>query len=370
VNHTPGMRADTLGTAALRRGRADFTQADGALETEWLVTNGLGGFACGTVAQANTRRYHGLLIATLPPPLQRVLMLSKIDPSVRYGGAEWALGCNEFADGTLTPRGFEHLSAFSIELGIPTWIYAFADALLQQRVWMDRGRNTTFLCYTLLAATQAAELELLPLCTYRDYHSHSNGGWQLEVTAERRSLAINAFPGARTYSLTIDRGEAITGGDWYRGFRHRAEALRGLDANEDLYRPGVFHTRLTAGQSVSLIASAEPTAAAPSRAAFRRETARRRALLRSARAVAAGATPKWMRQLTLAADHFIVAAPHLSEMCLGTISEIFDGDAPHRPRGCIAQAWSVAETLRAWHTITAAQASHPAHRATVIGEST
>jgi predicted glycogen debranching enzyme len=300
------MRADASRTA-LCPGRADFTQAGSALETEWLVTNGLGGFACGTVAQANTRRYHGLLIATLRPALQRVLMLSKVDPTVRYGGAEWALGCNEFVDGTLAPRGFEHLSAFSIELGIPTWSYAFADALLQQRVWMDRGRNTTHVCYTLLAATQAVELELLPLCTYRDYHWHSNGGWQLGVTAERRSLAINAFPGARIYCLTIDRGEVIAGGDWYWGFRHRAEALRGLDANEDLYRPGLFRSVLVAGQSVSLIASAEPTAAAPTLGALRRETARRRALLRAARDVTPFATPKWIRQLTLAADQFIVA---------------------------------------------------------------
>jgi predicted glycogen debranching enzyme len=307
LNYDPGMRADTSGAAAVRLGRADFTQAESALETEWLVTNGLGGFACGTVAQANTRRYHGLLIATLRPPLERVLMLSKVDPTVRYGGAEWALGCNEFADGTLAPRGFEHLSAFSIELGIPTWSYAFADALLQQRVWMDRGSNTTYLCYTLLAATQAVELELLPLCTYRDYHSHSGGGWQLEVTVERRSLTINAFPGARPYCLTIDRGEVIAGSDWYWGFRHRAEARRGLDANEDLYRPGAFRTRLAAGQSVTLIASAQPPGARPSRGALSRETARQRALLRAAHGVACGATPRWIRQLTLAADQFIVA---------------------------------------------------------------
>jgi predicted glycogen debranching enzyme len=316
VNHSPGMRADTSGTgdsngfgpgSDLRLGRADFTQAGNALETEWLVTNGLGGFACGTVAQANTRRYHGVLIATLRPPLERVLMISKVDPTVRYAGAEWALGCNEFADGTLTPRGFEHLSAFSLELGIPTWSYAFGDALLQQRLWMRQGCNTTYLCYTLLAATQAVELELLPLCTYRDYHSHSSGGWQLEVTVEPRSLVVNAFPGARPYSLTIDRGEVIAGSDWYWGFRHRAEARRGLDAKEDLYRPGAFRTRLAAGQSATLIASAQPQGTEPSKGALRGETARRRALLRAARSSTSGTTPNWIRQLTLAADQFIVA---------------------------------------------------------------
>ena len=255
VNHDRDIRtamsgADKSGgfgpTAAIRLGRTDFAQASNALDREWLVTNGLGGFACGTVAQANTRRYHGLLVATLRPPLERVLMLSKVDATVRYGGVEWALGCNEFADGTLAPRGYEHLSAFSIELGTPTWTYALRDALLQQRIWMGRGSNTTYLCFTVLAATQAVELELRPLCTYRDYHSHTHGGWQLDVAVDHRSLLINAFPGARPYSLSIDRGELVPGTDWYWGFRHRAEARRGLDANEDLYKPGAFRTRLAA----------------------------------------------------------------------------------------------------------------------------
>jgi predicted glycogen debranching enzyme len=290
-------------SAAIGLGRSDFSQASNALETEWLVTNGLGGFASGTVAQANTRRYHGLLVATLRPPLERVLMLSKVDASVRYGGAEWALGCNEFADGTLTPRGYEHLTAFSVELGTPTWTYAFSDALLQQQIWMGRASNTTYLSFTLLAATQAVELVLLPLCTYRDYHSHGRGGWQPDVTIEQRRLDINAFPGARPYSVSIDRGEVVAGSDWYWGFRHRAEARRGLDATEDLYKPAAFHVRLAAGQSVTLSASAQPFVAGPSKGALSREMARRRALLR---AVPSNA-PQWIRQLTLAADQFIVA---------------------------------------------------------------
>jgi predicted glycogen debranching enzyme len=312
VNQDPGVRADPSAAdhsggarsdAAIALGRSGFSQSDNALETEWLVTNGLGGFASGTVAQANTRRYHGLLVATLRPPLERVLMLSKLDATVRYGAAEWALGCNEFADGTLTPRGYEHLTAFGVERGIPTWTYAFSDALLRQRVWMGHASNTTYLSFTLLAATQAVQLELLPLCTYRDYHSHARGGWQMDVTLAQRSLVINAFPGARPYSLSIDRGEVVAGSDWYWGFRHRAEARRGLDAIEDLYRPGAFQVRLAAGQSVTVSASAHPFVAAPSMGTLGRETARRRALLRAV----ADDAPEWIAQLTLAADQFIVA---------------------------------------------------------------
>jgi predicted glycogen debranching enzyme len=288
--------------ANIRLGRADFSQADNALEREWLITNGLGGFASGTVALANTRRYHGLLVASLRPPLERILMLSKVDVTVRYAGAQWALGCNEFADGTLTPRGFEHLAAFSLELGTPTWTYGFADALLQQRIWMVHGSNTTYLSWTLLAATRLVDIELLPLCTYRDYHSHSQGGWQPQVTVAQRRLLFTAGATARPYALSVDRGELIAGSDWYWGFRHRAEALRGLDATEDLYRPGRFHARLAAGQSVTLCASAQPFDDSPAKGALNRERARRRTLLLAVPDTA----PEWIRQLTLAADQFIV----------------------------------------------------------------
>jgi len=290
-------------SVAVRLGRGDFCEQANALQTEWLVTNGIGGFASGTVAQANTRRYHGLLVASLRPPLERVLMLSKVDAAVRYGAAAWSLGCNEFADGTVSPRGYEHLAGFSIEFGTPTWTYAFADALLQQRIWMGRGSNTTYLSYTLLAATQVAELDLLPLCTYRDYHTHARGGGSFDVALEQRSMLISAFPGARPYGLSVDRGETIEGAEWYWGFRHRAETLRGLDALEDLYKPGAFRVRLSAGQSVTLTASAQPLSAASAKSASGREMARRRALLRTARADA----PEWIRLLTLAADQFIVS---------------------------------------------------------------
>jgi hypothetical protein len=99
--------------------RVDFTQLANAFDREWLVTNGLGGFACGTVALANTRRYHGLLVASLSPPVQRVLMLAKLDVTVRHRGITFELGCSEFADGTVTPRGFELLTAFRLAEGMP-----------------------------------------------------------------------------------------------------------------------------------------------------------------------------------------------------------------------------------------------------------
>ncbi|HVY83413.1 MAG TPA: amylo-alpha-1,6-glucosidase [Steroidobacteraceae bacterium] len=276
--------------------------ANQALGREWLVTNGLGGFASGTVALANTRRYHGLLIAALRPPLDRVLMVAKLDASVRYRGRRFDLATNEFADHTLAPRGFESLTEFRLEDATPVWTFTLADAVLEQRIWMANGRNTTYVAFSLLAACEPMELELLPLCTYRDYHSHTHGGWQLGTEDAVRACRVIAFDSARPYGLSVDRGEFVSARDWYWRFHHRAEAERGLDAEEDLFRPGVFRTRLAAGETVTFIATAESEEPASGRGALAQERKRQQARLRSV----PNETPDWIRRLTLAADQFIV----------------------------------------------------------------
>jgi len=293
--------------------RSDLTDAANAFEREWLVTNALGGFACGTIAQANTRRYHGLLLASLQPPVQRVLMVAKVEVLARYRAREYELSCNEFADGTIAPRGFELLSSFADDCGVPVWTYACADALLEQRLWMAHGRNTTYLTFKLRAAGEALDLELRPLCTYRDYHAHTRGGWALEVVPEEHGCRVTAFTGARPYRVLIDRGDFHGEPDWYWNFSHRAEAERGLDAQEDLFRPGTFRTRLQPGEQVTFIATAEPDFELPS-VALERDQQRRRALLRTAPA----ASPQWIQRLTLAADQFIVARSSRSGEVQGT----------------------------------------------------
>jgi predicted glycogen debranching enzyme len=224
--------------------RCRFARAPAALEHEWLVTNGLGGFACGTVAQANTRRYHGLLIAALRPPVERTLMVAKVDATARSGGRLLQLGCNEFADGTLAPRGFELLTDFRLEHGIPVWTYALEDARLEQRIWMAHARNTACLQFTLRHARRTLELELVPLCTYRDYHGNTRGGWTPGVTPEDRGCTITAYPGAHSYRLYVDRGRFHIRPEWYWKFLHRKEIERGLDAVEDLFRPGLIEAQL------------------------------------------------------------------------------------------------------------------------------
>lgn len=293
--------------------RQELTET-AAFEREWLVTNGLGGFACGTVALANTRRYHGLLLASLRPPVDRILMVAKVDLTVRYRNESFELATNEYADGTLAPKGFEHLSAFRLEQGLPVWTYALGDAVLEQRIWMARSRNTTYVSLFLRHATEAMHLTLVPLCTYRDYHSHTQGGGSLSVQPEDRGCRVVAFEGARPYCLSSDRGRFAGDGTWYWRFHHRIEAARGLDCCEDLFRPGVFTLSLSPGECSTLTLTAEETTAATGDWSLERELQRRRELVRAAPSDA----PQWVSRLTLAADQFIVSRGTTDDLTAGT----------------------------------------------------
>jgi predicted glycogen debranching enzyme len=294
--------------------RACFVDADAALAREWLVTNGLGGYAAGSLAQANTRRYHGLLVAALQPPVGRTLLVSKADTVASYCGTQFSLSCNEFAGGTLTPRGFELLGGFRFDGATPVWTFALADALLEQRIWMAHGRNITYVRYTLRHANAPLQLEIAPLCAYRDYHSHGSAGWTPGLDAGAADCLITAYPGARAYRLSIDHGSFRAAFDWYYRFHHRLESQRGLDSDEDLFRPGYFEAQLAPGQSVTLVLSAESELAEPAKPALARERQRQAGLL----CRVPDAAPAWIRQLTLAADQFIVARAAGHGLATGT----------------------------------------------------
>ncbi|MHB8618074.1 MAG: glycogen debranching enzyme N-terminal domain-containing protein, partial [Chloroflexota bacterium] len=129
-------------------------------EREWLVTNGVGGYASGTVGGRYTRRYHGLLVAAARPPLGRTLLLSKLDETLWVGSIPFDLATNEFADGTIYPNGETYLARFEVPFGVPTFVYAFQGWRLEKKVWLEHGQNTTFVQYTLQLAPSACRLQI------------------------------------------------------------------------------------------------------------------------------------------------------------------------------------------------------------------
>jgi predicted glycogen debranching enzyme len=280
---------------------------------EWLVTNGIGGYAFGTIAGHQTRCYHGLLVAALQPPLGRAVLLSKLDETVRYGTQYFELGTNRWASGAITPEGFRNIERFHLEGNIPVWTFALADAQLEKRVFMQPGANTTFVLYQLARASAPVELSIKALVSYNAEHCTTAAGYlPMDIDRVDQGLRVTAFDGAVPFYLLSVSALARPTHEWYRDFDLAAERARGLCDHTDLLFAGEFSATLAPGESLTIVAS---TVAGPSLngeaalAARHRET---KALLDrffSGNMGIAPTAPPAIQQLVLAADQFIVARP-------------------------------------------------------------
>ncbi len=279
---------------------------------EWLCTNGIGGFASGTIAGSLARRYHGLLVAALAPPLGRTLLAAKLDEALTYGGVTWELGANRWQSGTIAPEGHRLIERFRLEAGAPVWTYACADALIEKRVWMEQGANTTYVQYRLLRALEPAGLVVKTLVNYRDYHSTTRAdGWRMRVDASPDGLVVTAFDGARPLRLLAKAATAEPAHEWYRGFELPRETERGLDHHDDHLHAGTFRATLALDEPLTIVLSAEPAPTVDGESArLGQEKHAARTLARWEKAQSAVLpAPAWVRQLVTAADQFVVSRP-------------------------------------------------------------
>jgi predicted glycogen debranching enzyme len=282
-----------------------------AAEREWLVTNGLGGFASGTVAGILTRRYHGLLIAALEPPLGRTLLVSKVDEILWYDGRCYSLGANRWKDGSIAPDGFRLIERFRLVGTIPVWTFACGDALIEKRVWMQEGANTTFVRYDVARGTAGpVELEIKALVNYRSFHAVTHAdGWRMEVARVEHGLRVVASPGAVPFYLLSPSAVAEPQNEWYRSFDLAEEQRRGLDDCEDHLLAGLFRARLSSGESLTLVLSTDPATVLDSTAALAARLDLEEKLVEhrvAARPQASLDAPPWIRQLVFAAAQFPV----------------------------------------------------------------
>jgi predicted glycogen debranching enzyme len=278
-----------------------------ALTREWLVTNGRGSFASAAITGTRTRRYHGLLVAALEPPLGRTLLLAKIDEEVEVSGQIYRLGMNEYPNGTVAPEGFLFLQHVELEGMIPTLFFEAGTFRLQKTVWMEHGRDTSYIRYELDPNSPPITLTLLPFCAYRDFHSLTRGSPDLNFGIEPfvKGFLVTAFENARRYRVLLVPDATFTPvGLWYWQFQLRAEAERGLDSSEDLYLPGLLRAHLEPGRCVTVIVTLEPVETIDLDA----DAARQRAHKRQEE-LAAGAQDEFEKQLYIASDQFLVTRP-------------------------------------------------------------
>ncbi len=273
----------------------------GASDREWLVADGLGGFAMGTVSGLRTRRYHGLLLVATAPPIGRMLGLASLDPVLVVGDRRIRLGVHEWVGGAVTPEGFVHLESFELSEGVPRWRWSLGDVALEREVAMVHGRPSVAVGHRLVRAAGPVRLELEALCTWRDVHGDRFGDGAPSV--ERVSDGF-VFEGA--YRVAGPGFEPA--GEWYRGVRYRVEAERGLNDHEDLWFAGRFVAELRPGESAGVSAWAGDPGASPPPSEDVVRAARQRV-----REVAARANPADDVDATLAvaADQFVVEGPTL-----------------------------------------------------------
>jgi predicted glycogen debranching enzyme len=279
---------------------------------EWLETNGLGGWAMSTVAGAHTRRYHGLLVAATRPPVERMVLLSRLDETLRAGGRSIELGASRFP-GAIAPRGFERLVRFEREI-FPVFEYdlsGVADgARLRKTVAAIDGENTVVVLYEVVgAAHDALEIELRPFYAVRGYHELGSSARPFAREAALRDdvLIYRAWNGAPEVHLRVTGAAFAAGPDWWRSFELQEELERGFDAHEDLFTPGLLRATVSAGQVLGVVASTEAAGGRDAFALLAAEQQRRERLLERVYGSApAAAAPAWVRTLALAADQFVV----------------------------------------------------------------
>jgi predicted glycogen debranching enzyme len=296
--------------AAVQFGREVCGNLQAAESREWLVTNGIGGYASGTIATGMTRCYHGLLVAALQPPVARTQLVAGFDETVTYLGVTYKLATHDWSSGAIDPQGYIFLESFRLDGTTPVWTYALADALLEKRIWMLQGKNTTYVTYSLRRAGGSVSIELNALVNYRDFHSATHAGdWRMNIVQIEHGVMIKAFDGATPMYLRCPGASCEPRHDWHRDCFLPVERERGLDDHEDHLLAATFLATLQAGDTLSVVASTDGNAFLDADAAAYDRVRHEANLLESWSAqnpVSALSAPAWLRQLVLAADQFIV----------------------------------------------------------------
>lgn len=280
-----------------------------ASQTEWLETNGLGGWSGSTLIGVNTRRYHGLLVAAVVPPAERYVMLSKLDEAIviqmptengQAARQRYELGVNMYQGNTIQPRGYQYLTHFAKKF-YPEWTYEAEGIQLKKKIMMINGENTVVIFYDVIKAPAEFSLELLPLVAARGYHQLAHQGPQIHWDVSFMDSTFHNQPDGETdLYINVPNARYEHNPGWFRNFLYTEEQNRGLDHIEDLFNHGIFSVNLKEGDSIGIIVSTEDPAGKNAYDLFNKEFQRRERLLYQQ------PNDELVQQLVLAADQFIV----------------------------------------------------------------
>jgi predicted glycogen debranching enzyme len=276
------------------------TDLDEASGREWLETNGIGGFACGTVSGVLTRRYHSLLTAATEPPLGRITTLAKFEETLTVDGERLELSTNRFP-GTVSPEGYKYLYSFRLD-PFPVWTFRVGGIELERSVFMIYGRNAVACRWRVVNyPDHKLSLELRPLLSFVDYHAmqHENTGFVTAFEASENVITIQPDPKLPALAFSHNATSINRSGHWYRNFELAIENERGFDSLEDLFQP--FAMTFDLAEPAIVIAACGEAVNEIFTTLETNEIRRRTAIVD-----AAGSSDPVISQLALAADQFIV----------------------------------------------------------------
>jgi predicted glycogen debranching enzyme len=308
IQRSAGKRGKRVTERVCWRTGRDGT--DALVSREWLVTNGLGGYASGTLAGVPTRRYHGLLIAALPNPLGRTMMLNQLSEQISLpDGSRLTIGGFE-RESALEVRGLDRLREFRLEDGLPVWVFDLGEFKLERRIAFAHLQNTVFVCYRVLEGPGTLSLALRPTFHFRSHDAPVSAplGGHYAFVAHADHYEVRADPLPPVRLLVHGAEHAFI----YRPEReghvlYRVEAARGYESAGEQWSLGSFELPLSAAAPVSLIASTESwgdLAALTPEQAFAFEAERRRRLLQPAEL---RDTDEAVQELVFAADQFVIS---------------------------------------------------------------
>lgn len=226
-------------------------------EREWLETDGLGGFASGTVSGIRTRRYHALLLVATTPPTGRMVLVNGFDAWVTTEGGTFALSSQRYVPDVTHPDGLRRIASFEPDPW-PRWTFQLEDGtLVEQEIFIPRGASAVVITWRLPTPSSGVTLAVRPLLSGRDYHAlhHENPAFRFDAAVSDERVEWRPYRGVPGVVAKANAAYAHHP-EWYRNFQYDAERERGLDFTEDLASPGVFTWDLSSGEAVWILASA------------------------------------------------------------------------------------------------------------------
>jgi len=231
--------------------RKALSNFENAIEKEWIITNGLGGYASSTILGINTRKYHGLLVAAFHPPAERRVCLAKLDEEIRVENNVYPLGGNEFENG-IFPQGHLFVKEFSVS-PFPRYVYAVQDVEVQKTVFMPYKKNAVITVYKILNKSGFdVEIRVFPLLNWRHFHSVTDRWkipWEFVQEREAKKVDISFGVPRSTLMLTTTSGHYFAGGKWIEKIFFRQEAMRGESCLDDCYQTGYFEIGVEANKN-------------------------------------------------------------------------------------------------------------------------